>query len=138
MSRIYYERKPSAKEFGAPAGEGGSVVEKIAATVPSEVVAAYMACVGIVTSTGHGSTGMAVGLVLFFAAGTVAYLLIAARKDPPESPKIIFICMSVLSFLAWAYAVSGKAFLGTLYAEPWPQLAPVLTLFLSSVIPYKK
>jgi hypothetical protein len=138
MSRIYYEPKyRPAPTFGAPAPESG-YVEKIAATIPGEIVAGYMAVVAIVTALGKVSAGMTLGLIVFFAAADVALLLKSSQNDPPGSPKIVFIVMSVLSFFAWVYAVSGKVFLGGLYEEPWPQLAPVLMVVLSRVIPYSK
>ena len=109
MARLYYPRAAASLVAGdeAPAKE---YLEKVAKLIPSEIVAVYLAGVGIIPAIANASV-QAYVFWLFLALCTLmtpVYLYRFMRdRTKPKSISRRHALISTAAFLFWAYAVSA-------------------------------
>jgi hypothetical protein len=146
MSRLYYD-KPAIQPQKAPPGPGGGdqprqgpaseYFEKVAKLVPSEVIAAYIAVMGLIPAM-HDEhkrpfwvwTTFLVCLVI-----TPIYLNLLASAG---KPKWVHILLSMLAFVVWAFAISGKALIGDSFEPIAASIVLILFSLISGAIPLKQ
>jgi hypothetical protein len=144
MTRLYYERllvhdPATAKAVYAEVpklGAAGEYLDKVAKLVPSEVIAAFVAIMGVVPSVRNPSwqPGVGWGAFLICLIMTPIYLNYQAV---PNAPKKIHLVLSTLAFVAWAYAVSGASLVPSLYDPAIASIELIVFSVVSGAIPLR-
>jgi hypothetical protein len=79
--------------------------ERVALYVPSEIVAAYITVLGLISSTPPRAQGpIAVAIFVLCLILTPVYL---SRFAAPNEPRATQLIVSTLAFIIWAYAVGA-------------------------------
>lgn len=139
MSRLFYDvaMTPSVTtEAAEKASPANAYLEKVAKLVPSEIVAAYIAILGLVPSIGN------VALRPIVAWGTFGVCLLLTPiylnfQAVPNAPKRMHLLLSSIAFVCWAYAVSGQMLPPALYDPAIGSIELILFSLVSGVIPLK-
>ena len=113
MSRLYYDKKtdPQTQKGVAPptnTSNGKEYLEKVAKIVPSEIIAGYLALVGLVPSIGLGESvekGFYYGIFILCVILTPIYF--KAQSDKTKPTPTIHIILSTVAFVIWAYSTTG-------------------------------
>ena len=140
MSRLYYEQDAiGGKSLERSRKDGAkNYLEKVAKLVPSEILAAYMTMVGLVSSIKlvpeehHFWIYMAIFLVCIPI--TIWYLSFQSEKGRPRATHII---LSSIAFIIWAYAISGHVVWPDIYDTGIAGIVLVLFSLVSGKIPLK-
>lgn len=108
MSRLFYEDEFRVLDrVDAPRSDTKKYMDKVASLIPAEIVAAFMTLKGLaITVTGYESTALIVSFVICLIL-TPLYLNFMAES---EKPKVKHIVISTISFVVWAYVISGDTF----------------------------
>ena len=113
MSRLYYDPPKKPKLQGGNAENESSsqstkeYLEKVAKIIPAEIIAGYLAIVGLIPLIKNTALhqGFYYGAFLFCAILTPVYF---SRQAEKGKPKTMHILLSTLSFIIWAYTVTGE------------------------------
>jgi len=140
MSRLYYDQQAAISADIKPSRTEGTkgYLEKVAKLVPSEVLAAYMTMIGLVSSIRKipemHHFWIYIGIFLICIPITIWYLHFQAEKD---KPKITHIIVSTFAFVIWAYAISGHVVWPQVYDTGIASIVLVLFSLISGKIPLK-
>jgi FtsH-binding integral membrane protein len=97
------EKKPSKKE---------QYFERVAKYIPAEIVAAYMAAIGVIAQLPTFEQRKTWYLVAF-VAGLIATPLYLLQFGDPSKSKTMHLVISTIAFVVWAYSLKG------VFVEPW-------------------
>ena len=138
MSRLYYPKSDTAADFTAdPVKTLQEYGEQVAKLVPSEVVAGYLTCVGLVDKLRESwrNPGFAAVFVLCLVL-TPVYL---NKVADPGKPRRNHLIVSSIAFVVWAYSVSGKLVLGDSWYDPaLASLLLIVFTLISAVVPLNR
>jgi hypothetical protein len=139
MSRLYYDQEAKSADVRVSRTEGTKgYLEKVAKLVPSEVLAAYMTMIGLVSSIRKipeiHHFWIYIGIVVICLPITIWYLLFQAEKGRPKTTHII---VSTFAFIIWAYAISGHVVWPQMYDTGIASIILVLFSLISGKIPLK-
>ena len=109
MSRLYYEpkQKKGINPVEPPQSNNNQeYFEKIAKLIPAEIIAAYIAIVGLIPAINDPKTELIVLAVVFAlgVVGTPIYLRSMAEKGQPIKMHLV---LSTIAFVVWGYSISG-------------------------------
>jgi hypothetical protein len=117
-------------------------LQKIGQLVPSEVLAFFLAVLGVarnsLDSAGKLTENAHLVLVAAFVLGLVvtpAYLWRMAANDPSPAPKIIHLILSTVAFGVWAYAIGGAELFGDAYQPLIGAVLPIFFMIVAGLIP---
>jgi len=160
MSRLYYPPGAKAAQHAAtlaaasgvrtatsdaamatmappPASSASEFTEKIVKMVPSELVTAYTAAVGVISDVAGEDTRLAAYGVTFLVC-FLAVPLYLYNEAEPGMPKWTHIIISTLAFPLWAYLVSGNMIMPEYYNGSLALLGTILFSVITGAIPVKK
>jgi hypothetical protein len=86
---------------------GNDYVERVAKYIPAEVVAGYLAIMGMIEAADEKNSarlGLAWGLFVIAVIVTPVYLTMVGK---PRGPQKITVWISTFAFVVWAYALGG-------------------------------
>jgi hypothetical protein len=142
MARLFYDSKDETLASPVPgfgfgtrrrsaAAEYG---EKIAKLIPSEVLAGYLALVGLVPSIKSASLHRPVyfSVFVFCLIITPVYLNYQALRG---KPRLVHLLISSAAFPIWAYAMSGSVVIPSLYDPALASILMIVFTLVSGVIP---
>jgi hypothetical protein len=136
MSRFVVPSGP-----GLVKGEGeppDGLETRIVKYVPAEILSIFtMAIGGVASSKPPQQTAelIAIGLIVVFCIGTLAYFACVAPKGPVKQAHMV---VSTFAFLAWSYPISS-ALLGQFFVGWAAIVLQALVLLLAAIIaPVKK
>lgn len=121
MARLYYDKtkEPAlfSKETVQESDPTKEYLEKVAKIIPSEIIAAYLAMIGLAPLVEFDKFPnidryLYYGIFLLCLVSTVWYMDFQALKG---KPKTVHIILSLLSFIFWAYSTTGEKLLPDLY-----------------------
>lgn len=118
-------------------GPASAYLEKVAKLIPGEVVAAYIAILGIVASEtdAHSRT---ITLWIVFVACLVATPIYLYFQAVANKPKWVHLFLSSVGFAVWAFAVSGNELVGPpIYTPQTGSIVLILFSLISGAIPLK-
>jgi len=109
MSRLYYDIPANDARFA-----GGNdrtektkeYLDKVSRLVPAEILAAYMAIIGLIPAI-HNELLETISFILAFVGGIVGTPFYMSFMADENRPKRIHIIVSTAAFILWAYIVSG-------------------------------
>jgi len=140
MSRLYYDQQKLAVPGDRVSRTEGTkgYLEKVAKLVPSEVLAAYMTMIGLVSSIRkipeQHHFWIYLGVFAVCIPITIWYLHFQAEKGRPKTTHII---VSTFAFIIWAYAISGYVVWPEGYDTGIASIILVLFSLISGKIPLK-
>ena len=130
MTRTVVPPSSSRRRRGQGAEPGDGLPEKLVKYVPAETLAFF---VPTAAALGTDHDGALIAAILIGAAGTVGYLWLAARGEPPaKRPLPHFYALSVIAFACWALG-TGPSVMQLVGVDP--TVAGVILGFGVFVIP---
>jgi len=131
----------SAKKNGAgklkSEGGGGAkeYAKRVAQYVPSEILAPYIAGVGIF-STEQDPKLRLILLAAFFFVGLLLTPYYLSKMAQPGQPRKVHLIMSSIAFVVWAYSLGGFfAEIGIYYASVSSFLLIVFSMISGAIYP---
>jgi hypothetical protein len=145
MSRLYYKPKnPTTVPAGAttanmPAptpSRSKEYLEKVAKIIPAEIIAGYLALIGFVNGIKNEDLHQDFYYGSFFLCLllTPIYLYFQADKS---KPKAIHIILSTISFIVWAYSISGEKVVPDFFDSAIASMVLVVYSLITGTIPLK-
>lgn len=155
MSRLYIEKntikneqtRTFAKEGESSTPQKGGLtdyLEKVTKLIPSEIIAAFIAMVGILEGTvtppskgpGDVEVDYRYWIVFWFClVMTPIYLYVLSEKD---KPKYYHIALSVFAFTIWAFVTKGATYFGDEFDPTNASLLLIAFTIVSGLFPLKK
>lgn len=146
MSRLYYEPvvapQPEGQLFRRKFEIKDSTstklfLEKVAKLVPSEIIAGYVALVGIIPLVRNEDAHpwLFGGVALICLVLTPIYLNLQAETGKPKRNHLI---LSTVAFMVWAYAVSGGIVIPQWHDPAIASILLVLFSLVSGAVPLNK
>lgn len=135
MGRLYYDSDGKAR---LQSGEGDTKTkeyfEKIAKLIPSEIIAAYMAIIGLIPLIKNNSLHepFYYGTFLVLLILTPLYFIKVADK---KKPKTIHVILSSLAFIVWAYCISGATIVPNYFDSAISSIILIVFTLISGLIP---
>jgi len=145
MDRLYYDSSvlKTVKSFSTEnieTGKSGDVsryFEKVAKLVPSEILAAYIALIGLVPAI-----QLPVDKVLMYQILTAFCLVLTPiyfiYMGDKERPKMVHTVLSTLAFVVWAYSVAGDRVVSSWHDDSLASMALIIFSLVSGLVPLKK
>ena len=142
MGRLFYE-KPALEKGILPPKESESentqnttlkYLEKVSKLVPSEIVAGYIALVGLVPNIHFEGVKPWIYLGIFVVCLflTPVYLNLQAESGKPKRNHLF---ISSIAFIVWAYTISGNFIIPQYYDSAIASIVLILFSLISGVIP---
>jgi hypothetical protein len=119
------------REGGADAKQ---YLEKVSKLVPSEIIAAYVALVGLVPVIRYQSVRPWMYWVIFVTCLVLTPIYLNALADQGK-PKRNHLFLSTGAFVVWAYSVSGGAVVPSLHDPAIASITIITYSLVSGVIP---
>lgn len=101
------EKAPQKK-----ANKAEKYLERVAKYIPSEIVAAYVAALGVIAKWVDGGARENAYMAVF-VLGLVATPLYLSRFGDSSKSKTMHLVISTIAFVVWAYSLGGA------FKEPW-------------------
>ena len=145
MSRLFYASTTHEKgditqlnfEVEQQTNNAKRYAEKVAKLIPSEIVAGYIALINLIplVKIPNISNWLYPIVFLLCLILTPLYLNVLAEKKRPKRNHLI---ISSISFIIWAYCVSGNIIIPKLYDSAISSMLLIAFTLISGVIPLKK
>jgi len=147
MERLYYEKTIDPNQPKAFNGEKQGIddyLNKVARLVPSEIIAGYLAVIGIIESAKNANSERILVLLTLIIC-TILTPIYLNKVANPEKPKRNHLILSTIAFLVWAYVTTGKQIIKAISPNDTEIFDPVIAsaimiLFslISAAIPLNK
>ncbi|PKQ44205.1 hypothetical protein [Confluentibacter flavum] len=105
MSRLYYESPSPARSNTS--NNTKEYLDKVSSLIPAEIVAAYLTLISLAKSV---NDYVLISQVIAFAGCLILTPIYLNYMAEENKPKLKHIIISTVSFIIWAYVISGDEF----------------------------
>ena len=133
----FMQTMSGSPDSSAASTDAGEFTQKIVKMVPTELVTAYTAAVGVISDVANEETRMIAYAVTFLVCLILTPIYLNQQAEAGK-PKVVHIVLSTLAFPVWAYLVSGNQIIPEYYDGSLALLATILFSVVTGAIPLKK
>ena len=138
MPRLYYEKRKVMSQASDDTDESVTkmYVEKITLLIPSEIIAAYLAVVGLIPSIqGVELTTFYQIIFLLFLVLTTWYIYMVREKK--EATPIPHMIISTIAFIVWGFATTGDKVFPHFHQPAIASIILIVFTLISGKIPLR-
>ena len=138
MPRLYYEKRKVMSQASDDTDESGTkmYVEKITLLIPIEIIAAYLAVVGLIPSIQgvEPTTFYQIMFVLFLLITTWYIYMVREKKEAIPIPHMI---ISTIAFIVWGFATTGDKVFPHFHQPAIASIILIVFTLISGKIPLR-